>query len=49
MSKIRNTAMMDRLVDYLMDNISNLTSAWNIKDVFEKKTKRLTIKRLLAI
>ena len=47
--KIRNTAMMDRLVDYLMDNISNLTSAWNIKDVFEKKTKRLTIKRLLAI
>lgn len=30
--KIRNTGLMDRLVDYLMDNISNLTSARNIAD-----------------
>ena len=30
--KIKNTQLMDRLVDYLMDNISNLTSARNIAD-----------------
>lgn len=32
--KIRNTALMDRLVDFLMDNISNLTSTRNISDTF---------------
>lgn len=44
--KIRNTAMMDRLVDYLMDNISNLTSAWNIKDVFEKNNEKINHKTI---
>ena len=29
--KIRNTALMDRLVDFLMDNISNLTSPRKIR------------------
>lgn len=32
--KIRNTALMDRLVDFLMDNISNLTSPRKIADTF---------------
>lgn len=32
--KIRNTALMDRLVDFLMDNISNLTSSRKISDTF---------------
>lgn len=32
--KIRNPALMDRLVDFLMDNISNLTSARTIADTF---------------
>ena len=32
--KIRNTALMDRLVDFLMDNISNLTSPRKISDTF---------------
>lgn len=30
---IKNPQLMDRLVDYLMDNVSNLTSARNIADV----------------
>lgn len=30
--KIRNWILMDRIVDFLMDNISNLTSARNIAD-----------------
>ena len=30
--KIKNAALMDRLVDFLMDNVSNLTSARNISD-----------------
>ena len=32
--KIRNTALMDRLVDFLMDNISNLTSSRSITNTF---------------
>lgn len=32
--KIRNTALMDRLVDFLMDNISNLTSSRSIANTF---------------
>ncbi len=32
--KIRNAALMDRLCDYLMDNVSNLTSARNISEMF---------------
>lgn len=30
--KIRNPILMNRIVDFLMDNISNLTSARNIAD-----------------
>lgn len=32
--KIRNTALMDRIVDFLLDNISNLTSARSIAETF---------------
>lgn len=32
--KIRNKQLMDKLVDYLMDNISNLTSTRNIANTF---------------
>lgn len=44
--KIRNIQLMDRLVDYLMDNISNLTSARNITDTFSglsEKVNHVTI------
>ncbi len=42
--KIRNTAMMDRIVDFLMDNISNLTSAWNISEVLERNNDKVNHK-----
>lgn len=42
--KIRNTAMMDRIVDFLMDNISNLTSAWNISQALEKNNDKINHK-----
>ncbi len=42
--KIRNTAMMDRLVDFLMDNISNLTSAWNISQTLEHNNDKVNHK-----
>ena len=44
--KIRNIALMDRLVDFLMDNVSNLTSARNIVDTLtlnKDKIKHKTI------
>ena len=44
--KIRNTALMDRLVDFLMDNISNLTSSRKISDTFNSfkdKTNHNTV------
>ena len=44
--KIRNTALMDRLVDFLMDNISNLTSPRKISDTlnsFKDKTNHNTV------
>ena len=44
--KIRNTALMDRLVDFLMDNISNLTSPRKISDTFNSfkdKTNHNTV------
>ena len=34
--KIRNVQMMNQIVDFLMDNISNLTSARNIADILGK-------------
>ena len=39
--KIRNTALMDRLVDFLMDNISNLTSPRKISDTFNSFKDRI--------
>lgn len=39
--KIRNTMLMDRLVDYLMDNLSNLTSVRNIADTFTSNKDKI--------
>lgn len=44
--KIRNTVLMDRLVDFLMDNISNLTSSRNIAETLagnNDKTNHITV------
>ncbi len=44
--KIRNTQLMDRLVDYLTDNIGNLTSARNISQAVcanGEKTNHVTV------
>ena len=44
--KIRNMQLMDRLVDFLMDNVSNLTSARNITNTFsglKEKVNHVTI------
>lgn len=44
--KIRNMQLMNRLVDFLMDNISNLTSARNIANAFgnfKEKANHVTI------
>ena len=38
--KIRNTQLMDRIVDFLMDNISNLTSARNIANTLSSAQER---------
>ena len=35
--KIRNPILMNRIVDFLMDNISNLTSARNIADAHRQQ------------
>ena len=42
--KIRNTALMDRLSDFLMDNISNLTSARTITDTFNRHKDKINHK-----
>ena len=42
--KIRNPALMDRIVDYLMDNISNQTSARNITDVLVRSNEAINHK-----
>lgn len=42
--KIRNTALMDRIVDFLMDNISNLTSARSITDTFNNNKDKINHK-----
>lgn len=39
--KIRNMMLMDRLVDYLMDNVSNLTSVRNIADTFTSNKDKI--------
>ncbi|HUM82978.1 MAG TPA: ATP-binding protein [Lachnospiraceae bacterium] len=38
--KIRNMQLMDRIVDFLMDNISNLTSARNIADTLSRQNEK---------
>ena len=42
--RIRNTALMDRIVDFLMDNISNLTSARGISDTFNSHKDKINHK-----
>ena len=39
--KIRNMQLMNQLVDFLMDNISNLTSARSIKNAFSGKQENV--------
>lgn len=46
--KIRNTALMDRLVDFVMDNISNLTSARAIADTFNSHKDKINHKTVSA-
>ena len=44
--KIRNSALMDRIVDFLMDNVSNLTSARNIADTFTLNKDKINHKTI---
>ncbi len=44
--KIRNSVLMDRLVDFLMDNISNLTSARNIADTLSSNKDKVNHKTI---
>ncbi len=46
--KIRNNALMDRIVDFLMDNISNLTSARNIADILNNNKEKINHKTVGA-
>lgn len=39
--KIRNPQLMDRIVDFLMDNISNLSSARNITAILSKAQEKI--------
>ena len=39
--KIRNTQLMDRIVDFLMDNISNLSSARNITNTLGSMNEKM--------
>ncbi|MDO5562440.1 MAG: ATP-binding protein [Synergistaceae bacterium] len=42
--KIRNTALMDQIVDFMMDNISNLSSSRNIADILSKSQNKISHK-----
>lgn len=42
--RIRNTALMDRIADFLMDNISNLTSARSLTDTFNSNKDKINHK-----
>lgn len=42
--RIRNTALMDRISDFLMDNISNLTSARSLTDTFNNNKDKINHK-----
>lgn len=46
--KIRNIALMDKLVDFLMDNVSNLTSARNIADTLTSNKDKINHKTILS-
>lgn len=41
---IRNVALMDRISDFLMDNISNLTSARSLADTFNSHKDKINHK-----
>lgn len=45
--KIRNVALMDRLCDYLMDNVSNLTSARNVAEIFTLQKEKIDHKTVV--
>ena len=42
--KIRNTVLMDRISEFLMDNVSNLTSARNIADSLTNNKEKINHK-----
>lgn len=42
--KIRNMSLMDRIVDFLMDNVSNLVSARSIADAFNENNDKINHK-----
>ncbi len=44
--KIRNVDLMDRLVDFLMDNVANLTSARNIADTLTSNKDKINHKTI---
>lgn len=44
--KIRNKAVLDTLIDFLMDNISNVTSTRSIADTFTSKKIKVTDKTI---
>lgn len=44
--KIKNQQLMDRLVDYLMDNVSNLTSARNIAETLTSNKDEINHKTI---
>ena len=46
--KIKNQQLMDRLVDYLMDNVSNLTSARNIAETLTSNKDKINHKTISA-
>lgn len=44
--KIRNTTLMDKLVDFLMDNVSNLTSSRNIAETLTSNEDKINHKTI---
>lgn len=44
--KIRNSQLMDKLADYMMDNISNLTSVRNIADTLNSNNDKINSKTI---
>ena len=46
--KIRNIPLMDRIADYLMDNISNLSSARNIADTLSNNQDKINHKTVVS-